>query len=205
MIPTVAEYIDNKSSNDSDFSWLKSQMIGSSVIGNSSSTDVEYIGPGYDECKKSVVVVSGAGMRNADGVYQFHSMFKSCGLYRKAGKYGNDAVVYSLYRCAMDNGELRWYISIVPDHREPGSTADIDFYCSAVSYREGSRNDHDPRPPASNWEAVDNRYRPAPTVVCTYDGSDDSDRDDSLAVVDDDDDLYNSSSIPGTPGGPESP
>jgi hypothetical protein len=204
QIPAVAEYVDSKAVEDSNFSWLKSQ-IGISAVGASGNTEGEYVGPAYDECKKSVVVVSGAGMREVDGIYHFHRMFKNCGLFRKTGKYGSDTVLYSLYRCTMDNGELRWYISIVPDHREPGSTADIDFYCSAVAYREGSRHDNDPKPPTSNWEAVESKYRPAPTIVCTYDGSDDSDREDSLAVADDDDDLYNSSSVPGTPGGPESP
>jgi hypothetical protein len=52
-----------------------------------------------------------------------------------------------------------------------------------VGYREGSRNDNDPKPPTSNWEAVESKYRPAPTIVCTYDGSDDSDGEDSLAAA----------------------
>jgi hypothetical protein len=67
-----------------------------------------------------------------------------------------------------------------------------------VGYREASRNDNDPKPPTSNWEAVESKYRPAPTIVCTYDGSDDSDGEDSLAAAAaaaaaDDDDVNDNS------------
>lgn len=198
LLPSVSDYIDSEAVEDPNFIWLKAQ-IGLTSVSNVSSGDVGFEGPLYEECKRSVAIVSGSGMAEIDGMYQFHSMFKNCGLFRKQGTNGKETVVYSIYRCSMDTGELRWYISIVPEHQEPGSTADIDFYFSPVSYREGSRHDNDPRPPSSNWEAVEVKYRPAPTIMCTYDGSDDSDREDSMAVTNDDEDPYNTSSLSGTP------
>ena len=205
VVQYVQEYIDARSDTLTDFRWLKSQ-IGVTLVGSTSNLAMGCVGPLYDECKRSVVVIAGAGMWEVDGTYNFHSMFKKCGLFRKQGKLGREAVVYSLYRCAMDNGELRWYISIVPENSEPGSTADIDFYCCSVLYEEGSPHDTDPRPPSANWEAVEAKYEPAPSVIWTYDGSEESDREDSMAVADDDDDLYNSGSIPGTPrGGSDTP
>ena len=206
VMSPVMEYIDTKAlDSQPDFCWLKSQ-IGREAAPSSSISDLSCVGPLYDECRKSLVVVSEAGLPDVEGIYKFHSMFNKCGLFRKHGKLGKEVVVYSLYRCAMDNGDLRWYISIVPENREPGSTADIDFYSCSVPYAEGSRLDNDPRPPSAHWEAVEAKHRPAPRVVCTYNGSDESDREDSMAVADDDEDLYNSGSIPGTPlGSSETP
>lgn len=35
---------------------------------------------------------------------------------------------FTLYRCKLDTGDYRWYISIVPQNQMPGTQQDKDFY-----------------------------------------------------------------------------
>ncbi|KAL7448632.1 hypothetical protein ACHAWC_000785 [Mediolabrus comicus] len=67
-----------------------------------------------------------------------------------------------LFRCKLSDGTRRWYISIVPEDGNPGTTQDIDFY--AVGLSPGVV-DHS-IPPRDGWTAFPSNggASPPPTV-----------------------------------------
>jgi len=206
-VPKVAEWIDSKALEDDDFEWLKSELGMSPIQSQHQQQSHDLLSTSFDdpphddELTRSVVIVSGAGMCEVNGIYSFHSLLHDAGMYRRTGKYQGQEVEYSLYRCKIDSWTLRWFISIVPDGCEPGNESDLDFYFAPASQRDGAGHVSSIRPPTSRWQAIEPKYDPAPSVTCTYDASDDSDKEDSMAVAEDED-LFVSGSLPDTPESP---
>lgn len=181
-----------------------------------------------DEMTRSLegtsLIVSGAGAWEVDGRYTFLSILNGAGHFRKTTKYADETIDVSIYRCRMQNGSMRWFISIVSENREPGTEHDTDFYYSPVVTQDTSHNDG--RPPLTRWIAMDVKYEPIPSLVIASslssskprldlddgrsdDEENDSDREneDSMAVIDDDNELeysdtYGYGSAPGTPQSP---
>jgi hypothetical protein len=138
--------------------------------------------------KRLVILVAGAGVPEVNGIYHYHSIFQSACMFKNKCKYQNKVnTEFSMYRCKMDDGSSRWFISIVPENREPGSDDDVDFY-TASPYHYKIGQDDDFMPPQSKWIPVRSEetifHYPSPTVTCSYELVDESDSLSDREVID---------------------
>lgn len=112
---------------------------------------------------------------------------------RDTGKvFHNRRQIFTLFRCPMESGDWRWYISIVPETSKPGTSDDIDYYFapSLCRTRDGRvyDADNDEVPPKTNWQCIKQNHAPAPIL---YFEGEEEDEDDEVDddQMDDDDDL----------------
>jgi len=121
-----------------------------------------------------IAIVSGAGHQAVNGHY--HRIqdndgacaFQSC---RSAGNLD----IFTLYRCKMRSGaHRRWYISIVPPGKKPGTDADTDFYFTYAApgvSRNGSGPSTPEMLPTLPWPTCGsnpNVVLPNPTVTISW-------------------------------------
>jgi hypothetical protein len=111
--------------------------------------------------RNTVVLVSGAGVPEVNGEYQFVSIKFNAGYYGRRAMYAGKEARFTLYKCSLKNGGFQWFISITPDGSEPGSNMDIDFY-----YAQGKAHE---RLPPEYWMRMNpdpHRYSrdPAPAL-----------------------------------------
>eukprot|EP00581_Thalassiosira_minuscula_P009629 CAMPEP_0183706746 /NCGR_PEP_ID=MMETSP0737-20130205/3501_1 /TAXON_ID=385413 /ORGANISM="Thalassiosira miniscula, Strain CCMP1093" /LENGTH=368 /DNA_ID=CAMNT_0025934241 /DNA_START=164 /DNA_END=1270 /DNA_ORIENTATION=+ len=81
-------------------------------------------------------VVEGAGTPQVNGFYKQSGNFDGAPMYRKSATYQGEKIKFTLFRCSLTDRSRRWYISIVPDDIDPGTTRDRDFYCAVGSIDE---------------------------------------------------------------------
>jgi len=86
--------------------------------------------------------LTGAGTDFVNGIYEYAGVHDLVPMYTK--RSGTRAL--TLYRCALQSGVKRWYISDVVS-QTPGTSADIDFYWAAKELLQG-----DPTPPREGWQ-----------------------------------------------------
>lgn len=204
-IQFVANWINEKAVSDPNYEWLiscltRNQAQASVLARSNADVLASYL-------EGTVIIVSGAGAWEANGKYKFHRILNGAGLFRKLLKYEDEITTVSMYRCRMQNKTMQWFISIIPENVNPGTSADNDLY-----YSTAIGQDNDGRPPLSKWEPVEAKYIPIPTIMITTglpsdgtfdddegrsDDEDDSDHEDSMAVIDDEYAYINSA--PGTP------
>jgi len=210
-IPSIAEWINQKAAQNASYEWLVSQINRSHTVVTSAGVKnkVDALTTALEGCS---VIVTGSGAWEVDGRYNFYSILNGAGHFRKTTKYVDEVIDVSLYRCRLQNGSMRWFISIVPDNRDPGTELDTDFYYSPVV----TQDINDGRPPTTKWVAIDAKHEPVPSLLVISsvstskprldfddgqsDDEDDSDHDDSMAVIDDENEYPYSS--PGTPQSP---
>jgi len=142
--------------------------------------------------------LEGAGIEDVNGSYMLMPQ-KVNGAYlytKKTDKILSDGTskVYTLYRCEIDAGEVRWYVSIVPPGGSPGTQKDIDFYYATCpggrdDCRDGYYGQHgtgkeerrrrrprlDPLPVRVGWRAIKDAYLAAPTLV--FEGQEEDEED----------------------------
>lgn len=222
LLPAVANWIQVQAttSSDQNYQWLASQLnrshLPSTVAPVKTKSEILTA-----SLQGTTIVVSGGGAWEVDGTYTFHKVLNGAGMFRKTTRYDDEFVEVFIYRCRMQNDSWRWFISIAPDDRDPGTESDTDFYWSVGT------NEIDGLPPTTRWTAIDHKYDPIPTLMINsidrvhggvgvsvdvpragvgggYDGRSDeedqsSDHDDSMAVIDDDFPYIHSTSPPGTP------
>ena len=211
-IQSVANWINEKSTKDQNYEWLVSCLTRSNVTTTvATRTRVDIL---TDFLHGTVIHVDGAGAWEANGSYVFHSILNGAGFFKKPLQYENEMVVVGLYRCKMQNNSIRWFISILPENTNPGTSADNDLYYSTAIGLDG-----DGRPPMSKWASIDSKYDPVPSFSIAPNGvststshggtfdhddedgrsddEDSSDHEDSMAVIDDEYAYINSA--PGTP------
>lgn len=212
-IPSIAEWINQKSSHHPMYEWLVSQVNNRShtIPSTGVKNKIEAL---TISLEGTYIILSDSGAWEVDGRYAFLNVLNGAGHFRKTTKYSDEIIDVSIYRCRMQNGSMRWFISIVPENRDPGTELDNDFYYCPVL------NDdiNDGRPPLARWAAIDPKYEPIPSLVITSgvtsskprldfdddgrsDDEDDSDHEDSMAVIDDENE-YHDISAPGTPQSP---
>jgi hypothetical protein len=109
------------------------------------------------------VVVSGAGVREANGEYRFKDMKCDSGYYTRQGQYMRREVTFTLYKCRLRNGGFQWHISITPERDQPGTNADTDLYFARAK-------PEDKLPPKSwlrmNPDPSNVSRDPAPSASC---------------------------------------
>lgn len=112
-------------------------------------------------------IVRGAGLASVNGKYHGAGSCNGVGMYRKAGIWEGKPVTYTLYRCLLNNGDRKWFISIVPKDVKPGTDEDRDFYVAPGS------NDHtmieNELPPEDGWTTLSPYGRPA-APLCHFPG-----------------------------------
>lgn len=185
-VPKVKTWIDAKT--DNDFVWLRGQLAPPAprvIVHNNA------------DLKQTVVHVEGAGVQDVNGTYVYHSIHLGGGVYKKSGSYQGKSIDYTLYKCNMTSGGVSWFISIVPPTKNPGTNDDIDFYVVPSAYSEYQGRNSERTPPEGQWSTTKGAHTmpPGPTITVSLETSEDSDREDSLAAVEDD----RSSSVPDTP------
>ena len=90
--------------------------------------------------------VSGAGSEVVNGIYEYAGTHDSVPMYTKRnGSAPAGTGTLTLYRCALNSGVKRWYISIVQT-QTPGTASDIDYYWAGKEVWQG-----DPVPPKEEW------------------------------------------------------
>lgn len=211
LLPAVANWIQLQASTspDQNYQWLASQLNRSHL-----STTVAPVKTRAEiltsALQNTTIVVNGGGAWEVDGTYTFLKVLNGAGVFRKTTKYDDELVEVLIYRCRMQNNTWRWFMSIAPDDRDPGTESDTDFYWSV------GNNEGDGLPPTIRWTAIDHKFSPVPSVMINtidrvhgvgvggYDGRSDeedqsSDHEDSMAVIDDEFPYIHSTSPPGTP------
>ena len=107
-------------------------------------------------------IVSGAGVHAANGEFSSVGPFKSAQSYGKLGSYNGRLSNFRIFRCDVSDGTRHWYLSIVPEHAEPGTSNDVDFY--TVPARDDSR-----WPPTSGWTPTGKGIDPPPLLELRQD------------------------------------
>jgi hypothetical protein len=164
---------------------------------------------GDPELMASVVKVDSAGSFATNGEYIFKEILDDAGWFYRLGVYDGKQVMFSLYRCKMNNDKHQWFISAHKDGSRPGTQLDVDFYSADSMYDNSSVLQYNDRlPPRDGWRPCGNNPEPPPQLTILSDSevyidADDTDscRDDvSLNVGDDEgfEDSFNSA--PGSPG-----
>jgi hypothetical protein len=170
---------------DADYQWLNSQLDRSqhpTTVIPTAKSKADLLAAALHG---TTVVVSAAGAWQVDGLYTFHKVLNGAGVYRKTTKYDEELVDVWIYRCRMQNNSLRWFISIAPDNRDPGTDADTDFYYSTAGTNTAaaatgatapittgatiptslSAAEQDAFPPLIRWKALDRKYDPVPCLI----------------------------------------
>jgi hypothetical protein len=124
-------------------------LITAALMRGGRFTVHEMIDAGYADAEKilseTVIVVTGTGWAT-DGRYTFAKLFKGAGVFEMKTEYEGRQVQILIMRCQLKNKTLRWFFSIVPEGKNPGTETDIDFYSSQV--QSGAL------PPTTGWVSV---------------------------------------------------
>lgn len=91
----------------------------------------------YAAVNTGFLVVSGAGITEVDGIYSYKAENDGVPMYKKDGVWEGNNVEFALFRCRLSDNSQRWYISIVPKGKCPGTNKDIDFYQAEADGRNG--------------------------------------------------------------------
>jgi hypothetical protein len=110
--------------------------------------------------------VSGAGSDAVNGVYTLDGTHDSTMKYTMHGQHNGEHVTYCIFRCLTRMGRKKWYLSITPSGRVPGTDTDIDFY-SAEPRDDG----HNSFPPNTGWASCVQGTYPSPTIDVTPTGT----------------------------------
>lgn len=162
--------------DDVNYQWLNSQLDRSqhpTTVVPTAKSKADILA---STLHGTTVVVSAAGVWQVDGLYTFHKVLNGAGVYRKTTRYGEELVDVCIYRCRMQDNSLRWFISIIPENRDPGTEADTDFYYStAGTHTETQTSIHttavtvsaseDALPPHIRWKSIDRKYDPVPNLI----------------------------------------
>jgi hypothetical protein len=134
------------------------------------------------------VLVEGAGVEAVNGRYGFSGIFDKVGKWTKEGTDMNGTIC--LYRCKLNDDSRRWYISVVPRGRSPGTKDDEDYYQNYMTRGAG----HGLLPPVNDWVPVLKHnglgVAPGPTVVLAEAQVQAEGHSSNFGGGDDDDDIY---------------
>lgn len=201
----IASWIDEGSLTNADLRWLK-QLIQPPPPQSRLPTSEDEA-----EMRRAVLTVEGAGLIEVNGPYMFSRMFDNAAMFTKTfiNLHKKQSVVFNLYRCRMNDNSHRWYISITPEGKEPGTASDQDFYSAVGTYDRMQPILSERMPPKLGWSKCkgDHSLEPAPRIEWVIAGTHDlspaasDDRDDTMAVAEDDVNDDSLSSLPSTPIG----
>mmetsp|Transcript_5542 Transcript_5542/g.13355 ORF Transcript_5542/g.13355 Transcript_5542/m.13355 type:complete len:605 (-) Transcript_5542:2105-3919(-) len=107
-------------------------------------------------------IVSGAAVHPANGEYTSVGPLNGAQSYGKISPYNGQLSNFRIFRCDVSDGTRHWYLSIVPENVEPGTSDDVDFY--TVPARDDSRF-----PPTSGWTSTGMGLDPSPLIETRQD------------------------------------
>jgi ubiquitin carboxyl-terminal hydrolase 9/24 len=113
----------------------QTQSDSGSSIQDSEEDDFDNVS--YTGINTGVLVVSGAGVAEVNGTYSYKTENDGVSMYKKDGIWEGDQVDFALFRCRLSDNSQRWFISIVPNGKCPGTNKDIDFYKADADGRIG--------------------------------------------------------------------
>jgi hypothetical protein len=105
------------------------------------------------------VIVEGAGQPAVNGTYARDGYFEGAAKYIMRGKYNGESCLFSLFQCNVSNNTKHWYISIVPQNSQPGTSTDIDFYSAPVL------DNCTEYPPPGTWTKSNEGQDPPPKLL----------------------------------------
>jgi hypothetical protein len=103
--------------------------------------------------------VSNAGNTDVNGLYVRDGHCEGVGKYSRNGEFKNNKCRFSLFKCNVSNNTQHWYISVVPDGRDPGTVQDTDFYSASVTA------EYENLPPSGGWNKCNEGLHPPPTLT----------------------------------------
>lgn len=112
-----------------------------------------------EPCEVDNVRVSNAGNKDVNGLYSRDGHCEGVVKYSRFGMYKGKECKFSLFKCNVSNNTQHWYISVVPDGREPGTSQDTDFYSASVTA------EYENLPPMSGWNKCTEGLHPPPTLT----------------------------------------
>ena len=122
-----------------------------------------------EEGELGILVVEGCGVDAINGRWRGVGLYDDVGRWQKDGFDGHNECTFTVFRCRMNDGQRRWYVSVVPVGSQPGTRSDVDYYqCS----EEGNVGHYGLEggglaPPGLGWSTCKNNGRgvdPAPTM-----------------------------------------
>ncbi len=112
-----------------------------------------------EPCEVVNVRVSNAGNTDVNGLYLRDGHCEGVVKYSRFGMFKNKECKFALFKCNVSNNTQHWYISVVPDGREPGSSLDTDFYSASVTA------EYENLPPSGGWNKCNEGLHPPPTLT----------------------------------------
>lgn len=103
--------------------------------------------------------VSNAGNTDVNGLYVRDGRCEGVDKYSRNGEFKNKKCRFSLFKCNVSNNTQHWYISVVPDGRDPGTVQDTDFYSASVTA------EYENLPPPGGWNKCNEGLHPTPTLT----------------------------------------
>ena len=75
-----------------------------------------------------MVEVSGAGVEGLNGRYGFSGFHDKVGKWTMEASINGHTCTSCVFRCELEDRSRRWFISIIPRGRDPGTKDDRDYY-----------------------------------------------------------------------------
>jgi hypothetical protein len=104
------------------------------------------------------ITARGAGFAAVNGSYVRTNNFEDSMRFEKEGIWSNCPHKFAIYACNVSDSTKRWFISIVPHGRNPGTTADVDFYHAPLTRASTTI------PPTTGWITDREGLDPPPTL-----------------------------------------
>jgi ubiquitin carboxyl-terminal hydrolase 9/24 len=105
------------------------------------------------------IIVDGAGNPAVNGTYIQDGAFEQAIRYVRDGIWRTLRYRFFIFLCNVSNNTKHWYISIVPDGVNPGTSSDIDFYTAPITEASLSV------PPTTGWAKAGEGKDPAPRLI----------------------------------------
>lgn len=150
--------------------------VGVGSIGDNAADDTSLNAQANHFFSSFNIYVDGAGVTEVNGVYQFYQIMDNVTSFVKYGEDLSDR--YCIYRCSMaESKDHRWFISMPPKGKLPGTREDIDYYdaedmSNHVSATGGEKSRLDISalydnymPPRNNWTCCARDAEPAPYIM----------------------------------------
>ena len=115
---------NHKNNNNNGDRVSGSRPISGSASGNAINEDFD--SDGLEDL--GVVEVSGAGVEGLNGRYGFSGFHDKVGKWTMEASINGHTCTSCVFRCELEDRSRRWFISIIPRGRDPGTKDDRDYY-----------------------------------------------------------------------------
>jgi hypothetical protein len=159
VLDTTRQYDGHSAANSDSI-----DSDGNAELNYSDEDDDSRYGPGGSPSTSfDMVTATGAGFNSVNGAYNLHGNHDGVKKFSRHCRVNDREQVFSLYRCRLNDGSRRWYISIVPEHIDPGTNKDIDFYYAPATGLDIEL------PPTDQWHSISEGRDPPPRLSYTLD------------------------------------